>query len=475
MILVLAAYFGMAYYLFERILETAKHFEDLSQNEEESIEEEQYNYRTKKLDMNIDTENVLYKEFMSVVNKNELNKDNEILVCCTGDYQSMALLTIASKIFKKVHVLFYNYDYLDLVHDFLLEVCYENKFHFHTTYNEDDNKMVRYNYIKELCQEKNISYVFEAHTFINNSNQVLANFFAKQVDEPVLTNLYKPFINIDNITLFKFFCTYNIDVDGEFSHLEHTRLQDKTVFEDVECQVSYYYPDWRTNLIEHFNNVDFSTELNIIKGKYGFLLKQDLNKISFISFKKAIKKLFDEYNFNYYDLEEYYMENEEAYYISNDYQSKIDDLKDYLNNIDLNELIQHLIQDLKDNISDCSFEDIENNDDDDDEELKDDDDNDDDTEVSDVSVMTNSECEQLNDETEYILKVDLSNDTPIMEIVNNIDNYHNEYLNGIVYLNICNNEFFIYNPENEKEIHNEINNNDIDNQVNVVCDDKKNQ
>jgi len=336
MILVLAAYFGMAYYLMNKMIVTAKHFEDLSctQDNEETFD----NYRTKNLDMEIDSENILYKEFMSVVNKNELNKENEILVCCTGDYQSMALLAIASKVFSKVSVLFYNYDCFDKVHDFILDICVENDFKFHSTYDEDDSRENRYKYIKQVCQEKNISYVFEAHTLINNSNQILANVFGKKTEEFNFT--YKPFINIDNLTLLKFFDTYNIDIDSDFSHLEYTRLQDKTIFEDVEEQVSYYYPDWRTNLIEHFNNIDFSTELDVIKGTQGFLLKQNLNNISFISFKKAITKLFDEYNFSNCNLEEYYMDNEDAFYISNDYQSSIDDFKNYLNDTDLNQFIK---------------------------------------------------------------------------------------------------------------------------------------
>jgi hypothetical protein len=92
----------------------------------------------------------------------------------------------------------------------------------------------------------------------------LANVFDKKFEEPILNNLYKPFINIDNITLFKFFSTYNIDVENTFSHLEYTRLQDKTVFEDVEDQVSYYYPDWRVNLVEYYNNINFSISISLI-------------------------------------------------------------------------------------------------------------------------------------------------------------------------------------------------------------------
>ena len=95
MILVLAVYFGMAYYLVEKMMLSAKHFEDLSKPSK--INEIEINTDNYNIDLNIgiETNNVLYKGFMSVVNINNLDINKKILVCCTGDYQSVALLTIA--------------------------------------------------------------------------------------------------------------------------------------------------------------------------------------------------------------------------------------------------------------------------------------------------------------------------------------------------------------------------------------------
>ena len=135
MILVLAAYFGMAYYLIEKMIQTAKEFEEKSQ-----MEESLNIYESSKIDLQIgiETDNVLYQEFISIVNKNELDKTKKILVCCTGNEKSMALLACLSKIFKpqNISVLlinhFVDYDVQSFIHDF----CIFSEFKF---YNFDYN------------------------------------------------------------------------------------------------------------------------------------------------------------------------------------------------------------------------------------------------------------------------------------------------------------------------------------------------
>ncbi len=459
MILVLAAYFGMAYYLIERIILTAKSFE------EESKMEEKFNiYESSKIDLNIsvETNNVLYQEFISVINKNELDKTKKILVCCTGDYQSMALLTIAVQIFgiENVQVFFYNYDETFIIQKFLMKICFHNNLIFHCIENNNDSRINRYNRIDTLCKENDISYVFEGHTIINHSNEILSSIFSNSAKETYPITTYKPFINIDNITLFKFFSTYDIKIDNEFTHLEHTRLQYKTVFEDVELTISNYYSNWRMNIMEHLDNVDFNKDLTILRGKNGFKLSIDLNTISYYSFSKSLNKIFNEFDFYNDDLEEYYnSDDDEMFFISKEYQDKINNFINYLDNNDLDILVDELLE----KQSQSSFEDIEQS-------IKESSEEDNDESNSSIFDSENDESNETDESYEsegldgeqYIIKVDLSARTPVMKLVNEITNYSEDYLNGIIYINVWNNTYFIYESNT---------NNNIDS----VHDDKKNQ
>ncbi len=462
MILVLAAYFGMAYYLIEKMIQTAKNLEEASNFLLDDSPE--YNNN---LNIDVDTNNILYKEFMSTINKHELDVNKKILVCCTGDYQSIALLTIASQIFGKenVHVFLHNYDETYKIQHLLMELCCHNDFTFHCIENNDDSRSNRYNRIEQLCRESDISYVFEGHTIINYSNDILSSIFSNKSEETYSIVSYKPFINIDNTTLFKFFSTYDIRIDDEFTHLEHTRLQYKTVFEDVEQTVSNYYPNWRMNVIEHFDKTDFNRELNIVRGKYGFLLSIDLNTISYYSFTKSLNKIFDEYGFNNDDLEDYYNnDDDEMFFISKEYQHNINNFIKFLNKTDLDILVDELLE----NQSQSSFEDIEQSikDSSDDNQSNNQSENLCDTEESHFSNDSND-----SDEPEYIIRADLTTYMPTLKLVEEITNYSEDYINGIIYINVWKNTYYIY----ESNTNNISDNNISDDNIDCVCDDKKTQ
>ncbi len=450
MILVLAAYFGMAYYLIEKMIQTAKSFE-----EESEIEENIDIYENSKIDLQIgiETDNILYQEFLSIVDKNQLDKTKKILVCCTGDYQSMSLLTIAIQIFgmENVQVFFYNYDDTFIIQKFLMKICFHNDLMFHCVENNNDSRMNRYNKIETLCKDNDISYVFEGHSIINHSNQILSSIFSNSPKENYSITTYRPFINIDNNTLLKFFLTYDIKIDNEFTHLEHTRLQYKTVFEDIELIISNYYPNWRMNMIEYFDNYDFNRELDILRGKYGFKLSLDLNTMSYYSFSKSLNKILDEYDFNNDDLEEYYNnDDEEMFFISNEYQNNINNFINYLDNNDLDILIDNLIEkqsqssfeDIEQSIKVSSEDKIESNDESNIES------NDESNIDSDENDSDQSNNESLEGE-QYIIRVDLTTDIPIMKLVNEVTNYSEDYLNGIIYINVWNNTYFIYESNTE--------------------------
>lgn len=398
MILVLSLYFGSIFYLVKKVIDTYKLFK----YEEEKIEQ------NLSLNIDIDEENILYSQF----NKIEVN-DTNVLVCCTGDYKSMALLAIAAKKFENVHVLTINHN--NIMKEFIENVCDYNEFTFHSYDIEDaDETTLRYEKIDELCTQYNIKYVFEGHTMNNYSSDLLDGIFTNTYG--IIRKTYRPFLFIDNITILRFFSIYDIPYDLNYTHYFYSDGKKKTLFEIIDKKILNVYSEWRVNLIEYINKTDnvFNTkdiDNTTFKGKYGFLFYHDFNKISFSVFKKTVNILCNEYNFCTFDndeFEEYYMKEETmSYFINETYNKKIEEFEKYLNSIDLNELIKD------DSSSENSFEELE-----------------------------------LSEENEeHIFRVDLNNDEPEFKLVSNIsNNFREEYLDGYLYINVNtnDNEFFIY-------------------------------
>ncbi len=439
-----------------------------SENEDEIDEasEENNELTEYSLDIEIDKENILYKSFMNEVSNNNLDTNKKILVCCTGDYQSMALLTIAMNIFTRenINVLTINHDTSsNTMVEFIENICDNNNLTFHNIEIEDNTS--RYEIIKDVCDKNNIDYVFEGHTLINYSNNILNNIF-KNKKEEVYTTI-RPFLFIDNITLLKFFSIYNIPIDEKLTHLNFSKDETKSLFDSMEEYMSIIYPNWRINIIKNYktnNELINTTELEnkCFQGKYGYLVKEDFNKISFTMFKQLVDNLSEKYGFekvNVDDLDKYYMDDEDdIFFVSDAFLNKIDIFERYLQS---NEL-QYIIEDLLDeNLSENSFENLEIkntiND-------KIDEDNEEDTE--DIEEDIEEDTEEYNEyesaiysdimdnldnsdvfknNKEYILRVDLNNDAPDIKIVESLsENFRHEYLDGVIYINIANNDFYVY-------------------------------
>jgi tRNA(Ile)-lysidine synthase TilS/MesJ len=436
MLLVLSLYFGSIFYLVKKVIETRNKInEDTLDIISNIILDNKSNelFINKNLNIEVDKENVIYKAFMLEVNKNEMDITKQVLVCCTGDEQSMALLAIASNVFNHVHVLLINHDETNTMKEFIEDICDFNEFTMHcnnnTVYNTTNNKS-RYEYINEICCNNNIKYVFEGHDMTNYSNTILNDIFnnvaTQQIDPKGHINnnnttdyiISKPFLLIDNITILKFISYYNIPVDNSLTHIDYSNIKKKSMFNDMDCYTSIIYPDWRINLIDFYSkktSVDTTLiESNCFKGKYGFLVYHDFNKISFIAFKRVLNNLCKEYNFCKFDnsdYNEYYLTEESiSYFINDDYDNKINEFEE--------NFTCDTVSDLIDNNSENSFEELDNS-------------------------ISNDD-----DDKEYILRVNLNNETPAIKLVKDIsDNFREEYLDGIIYINIIdidNNQFYIY-------------------------------
>jgi hypothetical protein len=444
MLLVLSLYFGSIFYLVKKVIETRNKINDdildyTSDDTSSDTSDDIYNklFTNKKLSIEVDKENVIYKAFMQEVNKNEMDITKQVLVCCTGDEQSMALLTIASNVFNHIHVLLINHDDTEIMKEFIEDVCDFNEFTLHCVDSITDN-ILRYEQINEICSRDDIKYVFEGHNMTNYSNNILNDIYnnnivaTQQIDLKGHINntttdyiISKPFLLIDNITISKFISHYNIPIDNNFTHSEYSNIKKKNMFNDMDCYTSIIYPDWRINLIEFYNkktSVDTTLiESNCFKGKYGYLVYHDFNKISFTAFKRVINNLCNEYNFCKFDnsdFNEYYLtEKSISYFINEDYDNKINEFEE--------NFTSDIVSDLIDNNSENSFEELDN------------------------STTNNND----DDDKEYIIRVDLNNETPTIKLVKDIsNNFREEYLNGIIYINIFdtdNNHFFIYDINTE--------------------------
>ena len=268
--------------------------------------------------------------------------------------------------------------------------------------------------------------------------------------------IYKPFLLIDNITLLRFFSKYNIPIDEKLTHLEYSREEKKILFNNMEQYISVLYPNWRLNVVENNKNLlnidDFKK--NCYKGKYGFSVEYNLDKISFVMFKKLVDELANEYKFERIDtdnLDELYIADEnKTIFVSENYLDKISIFERYLLSIDLQELIEELIE-KKSNISDNSFEDLETD------TIKQESsleleltlDNEESSESNNIKIketLFNSNNELTEEKNkEYILRVYLNNYIQDIKIVDNIsDNFKNEYLEGIIYVSVENDNYHIF-------------------------------
>lgn len=305
MLLVFTVYFGVMAFLYSQIVAYARKYERESLQE---LEEDDL--------FNISYDNYLYKNIYSYCHRYQLLDENMVIMCCTGDEPSMALLSILVSIYGKERVSVYTLDHYKShsVNNFISNIC-EMKgisfylFHynkFDSIKNDMDIKKQRYDDLKNLTTKLNCNIVFEAHTLESNSNEILDNMFLGNTFtcDALPDFVYHPFNNISLQDTYDFIEEYNIPIDNNETHIEYSMVQPKHIFDQIEDTYNNYYPNWRENIIKSFNitnnilnqyNININTIIdnNTVSGKYGFIFYRDIESIPYDIFKRVINTLCD--------------------------------------------------------------------------------------------------------------------------------------------------------------------------------------
>ncbi len=237
----------------------------------------------------------LYNHFINYCQDNDITKDSQsILVCCTGDKQSMTLLNLCINYFdcKNIHVINvseYRNNNILFIHD----ICDINNLKFHYYQDKDHN---RYKYIDIICKKYDIHSVFEAHTFNDKTNNMLDNIFSNNSSHKLKeNNIHYPFNNIYINEINNYVEMYNIPIDTTFEHENNKTKENKYIFNNLDNMLYATYPDWR----EHLDNfISEQDNKNNMLGEYGFIynLTNDYNID-----RDKLDKLCDKYNCNYID------------------------------------------------------------------------------------------------------------------------------------------------------------------------------
>ncbi len=295
-VLYISMLFGLAYVANKLSNSLKTHFNELDE--------------TLCLQRNMDTEESIFKSVNDNCLRNKIDTDKKVLVCCTGDNKSMALLAIVSNIFGSINtnVLFINHHENNVLNMFIHDICDHNGFKFFNyNYDYEENiKKFRYNKINEICKKNDISYVFEAHTIENFCNLILHNYFSGETTFDSQSSIYNPFYNLTEEVVDRFIDKYSIPIDENMIHFTYSCLKLKNILTDINNIFGLVYPKWRQNLVRTYikNNINEDNFINtniIINtqcslGNYGFIYYHDSNKTSFEMYKTIINRLCLEYN-----------------------------------------------------------------------------------------------------------------------------------------------------------------------------------
>jgi tRNA(Ile)-lysidine synthase TilS/MesJ len=310
MLLVFTVYFGIMAFIYSQIVSYAKKYE------EESLKELEENYNM----FNISNDNILYKTVYALCSRLQILDDNMVIVCCTGDEPSMALLSIVISIYGRERVFVYTLDHYksDNLTNFISNICeMENISYNVNKYNscdiikyDIDVKNKRYSDLKKLTEKLNTNTIFEAHTLESSSNEILDSMFSDTIfinkpSEPEF--IFKPFYNIPLQDTYDFIEEYNIPIDCNETHIVYSMVQPKHIFDHIEDTYLSYYPNWRINLVKSFKTTNYilnqyNTNINTIinnstsSGTYGFIYYRDIEIVPFDIFKRVINGLCDNNN-----------------------------------------------------------------------------------------------------------------------------------------------------------------------------------
>ena len=261
------------------------------------------------VDINIDKTEDVY----TAISNNNIT--GNIIVCCTGDMQSMALLYGVMNVFdsKNINVLFINNERYNKMGEFVENICGQHNINFiQKTINtnnimhinvENNIENTRRDTINELCTQLGTKNVFEAHTIENQCNNILDNIMRgvtyKQLDT------IKPFANMDMGVIINFVYKYNIPYD--IVTMDHNLTSAMNIFNEFDTVLSLYYPNWRENVINYAQNVNdrlsqFETNIDNIMNKctatdrFGSYYRYNIDMTSYDLFSNIVNKIADNNN-----------------------------------------------------------------------------------------------------------------------------------------------------------------------------------
>lgn len=239
-----------------------------------------------------------------------------VIVCCTGDMQSMALLYGIINVYDNdninINVLFINNEPCNKMSDIVENICSQYNINFIRKIIQTNNILhanveqyienVRRETINELCVQLHTHNVLEAHTIENKCNYILANMMREQITKQFET--IKPFIHMDIDIIKNFVDKYNIPYDAT---VNNGLLSSTNIFNEFDTVLKIHYPNWRENIINYADNLDdkliqFETNIETIMNnctssdKYGAYYRYNIDATSYDLFSNIVNKLADSNN-----------------------------------------------------------------------------------------------------------------------------------------------------------------------------------
>ncbi len=343
-------YLGSMYGLYQYVKNKVRYYETTQEIEID-------------VDINIDNTEPVY----TAISNNNIS--GNIIVCCTGDMQSMALLYGVMNVYNNnnINVLFINNERYNKMGEFVENICGQHNINFiQKTINtnnimhinvENNIENARRDTINELCAQLGTKNVFEAHTIENQCNSILDNIMRgityRQLDT------IKPFANMDMSIIKSFVEKYDIPYDTVT--MDHNLTSAMNIFNEFETVLGSHYPNWRENIINYAVNINdrlnqFETNIdNIMKNctgmdKYGSYCRYNIDTTSYDLFSNIINKIADNNNTerpsryiktqmyegkfaSHTSLSNWFCDGHYVVYLNNDMMTHLDNLRTYLDTV----------------------------------------------------------------------------------------------------------------------------------------------
>ena len=333
-----------------------------------------YNYVKNKVreyeiaqEVEVDVDIKVNEPVYTAISNTLISVTGPIIVCCTGDMQSMALLYSIINIYDTAHinVIFINNERYNKMSDFVENICIKHNINFtQTTINtidtfhcnvEQEIENTRRDMIENLCMKLGTTNVFEAHTIENQCNHILDNIMRGANVRKF--NTIKPFANMDMGMIQSFVEKYDIPYD--IVTMDHTITSAMNLFNEFDTVLSLYYPDWRENVINYAQNINdrlsqFETNIDNIMNKctatdkFGSYYRYNIDMTSYDLFSNIVNRIADNNNTkrpsryiktqwyegkNNTSQPNWFCDGHYVVYMNNDIMAHLDNLRTYLDTV----------------------------------------------------------------------------------------------------------------------------------------------